>query len=1047
MIAAIIRASVKGRFLVLLATLALVAGGLWAVRSTPVDALPDLSDVQVIIRTSYPGQAPQIVENQVTYPLATTMLSVPGARTVRGYSFFGDSYVYVLFEDGTDLYWARSRVLEYLSQVQDRLPETARPALGPDATGVGWVYEYALVDRTGQHDLSQLRSLQDWFLRYELKTVPGVAEVASIGGMVRQYQVVLDPAKLAAYGVTHQQVVAAIRQGNGEAGGSVLELAETEYVVRANGYLTTLDDFRAVPIRTAAGGVPVQLGDVATIQIGPEMRRGIAELNGEGEVAGGVVILRSGGNAREAITAVRERLETLKAGLPAGVEVVTVYDRSQLIDRAIENLSTKLFEEFIVVALVCGLFLWHARSALVAIITLPLGVLAAFILMHLQGVNANIMSLGGIAIAIGAMVDAAVVMIENAHKRIERWEQDHPDRHLDGEMRWIVVTEAAAEVGPALFFSLLIITLSFIPVFTLEAQEGRLFAPLAFTKTYAMGAAAILSVTLVPILMGWLIRGRIPAEQANPVNRWLTNIYRPAIDWTMKRPKAVLLIAALVFATTAWPLSRLGGEFMPNLDEGDLLYMPSALPGLSAAKASELLQQTDRLIKTVPEVESVFGKAGRAETATDPAPLEMFETTIQFKPRDQWRSGMTPERLVDELDRRVKLPGLANIWVPPIRNRIDMLATGIKSPIGVKVSGSDLAELDRIAHDVETVARSVPGVSSALAERLTGGRYVDVDIDRAAAARFGLNIADVQAIVSGAIGGETIGETVEGLARYPISVRYPRELRDSLDGLRGLPILTPAGQQITLGTVANVTIAEGPPMLKTENARPSTWVYVDVRGRDLASVVGDLQRAVARQVRLSPGVSIAYSGQFEYLERAVDRLKLVVPATLLIIFVLLYLIFGRFDEAALIMGTLPFALTGGIWTLYLLGFNQSVATGVGFIALAGISAEFGVVMLIYLKNALAEHTANPDAAEVEAAVREGALLRVRPKAMTVAVILAGLLPILLGSGAGSEVMSRIAAPMIGGMLTAPLLSMFVLPAAYLLLRRPKTDPIPQPVSS
>ena len=750
----------------------------------------------------------------------------------------------------------------------------------------------------------------------------------------------------------------------------------------------------------------------------------------------------SGGDQRR-----KDKLTDLRKSLPPGVEVVPVYDRSQLIDRAVENLTHKLVEEFVVVALVCALFLWHVRSALVAILTLPLGVLAAFVVMRYQGVNANIMSLGGIAIAIGAMVDAAVVMIENAHKKIERWEQDHPGTHLDGETRWILVTEAAAEVGPALFFSLLIITLSFIPVFTLEAQEGRLFAPLAFTKTYAMAAAAILSVTLVPILMGWLIRGRIPPEQANPVNRWLTDLYRPAIDWTMKRPKTVLLIAALVFATTAWPLSRLGGEFMPNLDEGDLLYMPSALPGLSAAKASELLQQTDRLIRTVPEVESVFGKAGRAETATDPAPLEMFETTIQFKPRDQWRPGMTPEKLIDELDRRVRLPGLANIWVPPIRNRIDMLATGIKSPIGVKVSGSDLAELDRIAHDVETVARTVPGVSSALAERLTGGRYVDVDIDRAAAARFGLNIADVQAIVSGAIGGETIGETVEGLARYPISVRYPRELRDSLDGLRGLPILTPAGQQITLGTVANVTIAEGPPMLKTENARPSTWVYVDVRGRDLASVVGDLQRAVARQVRLSPGVSIAYSGQFEYLERAVDRLKLVVPATLLIIFVLLYLIFGRFDEAALIMGTLPFALTGGIWTLYLLGFNQSVATGVGFIALAGVSAEFGVVMLIYLKNALAERTANPDAAEVKAAVREGALLRVRPKAMTVAVILAGLLPILLGSGAGSEVMSRIAAPMIGGMLSAPLLSMFVLPAAYLLLRRPKTDPIHQPASS
>jgi Cu(I)/Ag(I) efflux system membrane protein CusA/SilA len=1046
MIAHLIRWSVKNRFFVLIGVVALIAVGLWAVRSTAIDALPDLSDTQVIIRTSYPGQAPQIVENQVTYPLTTTMLSVPGAKTVRGYSFFGDSFVYVIFEDGTDLYWARSRVLEYLNQVQGRLPASARSALGPDATGVGWVYEYALVDRTGQHDLAQLRGFQDWFLRYELKTVPGVAEVASIGGMVKQYQVLLDPVKLAAYGVTHAQAVDAIQKANQEAGGSVLEMAEAEYMVRASGYLKTLDDFRAIPLKTAAGGVPVTLGDVATIQIGPEMRRGIAELNGEGEVAGGVVILRSGKNARETIAAVKDKIATLKASLPPGVEVVTVYDRSQLIDRAVDNLTHKLIEEFIVVAIVCGLFLWHVRSALVAILTLPLGVLAAFVVMRLQGVNANIMSLGGIAIAIGAMVDAAVVMIENAHKKIERWEQEHPGKHLEGEMRWIVITEAAAEVGPALFFSLLIITLSFIPVFTLEGQEGRLFAPLAFTKTYAMASAAILSVTLVPVLMGLLIRGKIPPEQSNPVNRWLTNLYRPALDWTMRKPKTVLLIAALLFATTAWPLTRLGGEFMPNMDEGDLLYMPSALPGLSAAKASQLLQQTDRLIKTVPEVESVFGKAGRAETATDPAPLEMFETTIQFKPRDQWRPGMTPDKLVDELDRTVKLPGLANVWVPPIRNRIDMLATGIKSPIGVKVSGADLAQLDRIAHDVETVAKTVPGVSSALAERLTGGRYVDVDIDRAAAARFGLNIADVQQIVSGAIGGETIGETVEGLARYPISVRYPRELRDSLEGLRTLPVLTPSGQQITLGTVAKVSIAEGPPMLKTENARPSTWVYVDVRGRDLASVVGDLQRAVAKQVRLSPGVSIAYSGQFEYLERAVAKLKLVVPATLLIIFVLLFMIFGRFDEAALIMGTLPFALTGGIWTLYLLGFNQSVATGVGFIALAGVSAEFGVVMLIYLKNALEERGADPDAAQIEAAVREGALLRVRPKAMTVAVILAGLLPILLGSGAGSEVMSRIAAPMIGGMLTAPLLSMFVLPAAYMLLRRRKTTPLHQPVS-
>jgi Cu(I)/Ag(I) efflux system membrane protein CusA/SilA len=1043
-IARIIRASVKGRVFVLMAALALLVAGLWAVRNTSVDALPDLSDVQVIIRTSYPGQAPQIVENQVTYPLATTMLSVPGAKTVRGYSFFGDSYVYVLFEDGTDLYWARSRVLEYLSQVQSRLPDSARPALGPDATGVGWIYEYALVDRTGRHDLAQLRSLQDWFLRYELKTVPGVAEVAAIGGMVRQYQVVLDPIKLAAYGVMHQQAVEAVQRANAETGGSVLELAEAEYMVRANGYLTDLDDFRAIPIRTAAGGAPVTLGDVATIQIGPEMRRSIAELNGEGEVAGGVVVLRSGENARATIKAVRDKLQTLKAGLPPGVEVVTTYDRSQLIDRAVSNLSHKLIEEFIIVALVCGLFLWHARSALVAILTLPLGVLAAFLLMHAQGVNANIMSLGGIAIAIGAMVDGAIVMIENAHKHIERWEHDHPDQKLAGETRWTVVTEAAAEVGPALFLSLVIITLSFVPVFTLQAQEGRLFAPLAFTKSYAMAAAAILSITLVPVLMGYLIRGRIPAEQSNPLNRWLTRAYRHPLDWVLKRPRTALAIAVLAFATTAWPLSQLGGEFMPPMDEGDLLYMPTALPGLSTAKAAELLQQTDRMIRSVPEVATVFGKAGRAETATDAAPLEMFETTIQFKPRDQWRPGMTPEKLVEELDRVVRAPGLANLWVSPIRNRIDMLATGIKSPIGVKVSGADLAEIDRIGGEVAKVARTVPGVTSAQAERLTGGRYVDIDIDRQAAGRYGLNIADVQSIVSGAIGGETIGQTVEGLARYPINVRYPRELRDDLEQLRALPVLTPSGQQITLGTVAKLEIADGPPMLKSENGRPSTWVYVDVRGRDLASVVADLKRAVARDVRLSQGVTIAYSGQYEYLERAANRLKIVAPVTLVIIFILLYLTFGRFDEALLIMAALPFALTGGIWMLYLLGYHQSVATGVGFIALAGLSAEFGVVMLIYLKHALRDRGPNPDRDQVEAAVREGALLRVRPKAMTVAVIIAGLLPILIGHGAGSEIMSRIAAPVIGGMLTAPLLSMLVIPAGYLLLRRRK---LPNPASN
>ncbi|WP_222908172.1 efflux RND transporter permease subunit [Pseudomonas sp. DNDY-54] len=1037
MIAALIRWSVVNRFLVLLATVLITAVGIWSVSTTPIDALPDLSDVQVIIRTPYPGQAPQIVENQVTYPLTTTMLSVPGAKTVRGYSFFGDSYVYVLFEDGTDLYWARSRVLEYLSQVQSRLPASAKPSLGPDATGVGWIYQYALVDRSGNHDLAQLRSLQDWFLKYELITLPNVAEVATIGGMVKQYQVVLDPLKMASLGITQAQVNEAIGRANQETGGAVLELAETEYMVRASGYLKTLDDFRNIPLQLSAAGVPVTLGEVAHIQLGPEMRRGIAELDGEGETVGGVVILRSGKNARETLAAIHTKLESLRRSLPAGVEIITTYDRSQLIDRAVENLSFKLLEEFIVVALVCGLFLWHLRSSLVAIVSLPIGVLIAFAVMRYQGINANIMSLGGIAIAIGAMVDAAVVMIENAHKKAEAWRHANPGKVLDGDEHWRVMTTAAQEVGPALFFCLLIITLSFIPVFTLEAQEGRLFGPLAFTKTYAMAAAAGLSVTLVPVLMGYWIRGKLPDESRNPLNRGLIRIYRPALDAVLDHPKATIAVALLVLATTLWPMSRLGGEFLPPMDEGDLLYMPSALPGLSAQKASQLLQQTDRMIRSVPEVARVFGKAGRAESATDPAPLEMFETTIQFKPRDQWRAGMTPEKLVDELDRAVQVPGLTNIWIPPIRNRIDMLATGIKSPIGVKIAGANLEEIDRVSQQVEAVAKTVPGVSSALAERLVGGRYIDIDIDRQDAARYGLNIADVQSIVASAIGGETVGETVEGLARYPISVRYPREWRDSPQALEHLPILTPLGSQITLGSVARVAVSDGPPMLRSENARLTGWVYIDVRGRDIASVVADLRDAVNANVPLLPGMSLSYSGQFEYLERANARLKLVVPATLLIIFVLLYLTFNRFDEALLIMLTLPFALTGGVWFLYLMGFNLSVATGVGFIALAGVAAEFGVIMLLYLKNAwLDEQQAGrADEAGLCSAIREGAVQRVRPKAMTVAVIVAGLLPIFWGSGTGSEVMSRIAAPMVGGMLSAPLLSLFVIPAAYRLMRR------------
>ena len=1037
MIARFIRWSIANRFLVLLATLMVSAWGVYSVMRTPLDALPDLSDVQVIIRTTWPGQAPRIVENQITYPLTTTMLSVPGAKTVRGYSFFGDSFVYVLFEDGTDLYWARTRVLEYLNQVQSRLPPSAKTSLGPDATGVGWIYQYSLIDRSGTQDAGQLRALQDWFLKYELKTVPNVAEVASVGGMVRQYQVVLDPDKLAAYKIPQSKVVDAIQKSNQEAGGSVLELGEAEYMVRASGYLQGLEDFKKVPLMTTDAGVSVRLGDVARIQIGPEMRRGIGELDGEGEAVGGVIVMRSGKNALETIAAVKEKLKTLQASLPRGVEIVPTYDRSSLIERAVDNLSHKLVEEFAVVAVVCFIFLFHLRSAFVAIVSLPIGILAAFIALRYQGVNANIMSLGGIAIAIGAMVDAAVVMIENAHKHLERWKHEHPGEALGGEAHWRVITDSAVEVGPALFFSLLIITLSFIPVFTLEAQEGRLFSPLAFTKTYAMAAAAGLSVTLIPVLMGYLVRGKIPDERANPLNRFLIAVYRPMLDAVLRWPKLTLMVAALALVLSLWPLRHIGGEFMPPLDEGDLLYMPSALPGLSAGKAAELLQQTDRLIKTVPEVVSVFGKAGRAETATDPAPLEMFETTIQFKPRAQWRAGMTQDMLVEELDRIVRVPGLSNIWVPPIRNRIDMLATGIKSPVGVKVAGADLATIDRVTGEIERALKDVPGVSSALAERLTGGRYVDVNIKRDEAARFGMNIADVQSVISTAVGGENIGETVEGLQRFPINVRYPREIRDSLDKLRSLPIVTERGARLVLSDVADVRITDGPPMLRSENARLSGWVYVDIRGRDLRSAVQDMQRAVAQKVKLPPGYSISWSGQFEFLERATAKLKIVVPFTLLIIFVLLYLTFSRFDEALLIMATLPFALIGGIWLLYLLSYNLSVAGAVGFIALAGVSAEFGVIMVLYLKHAWKSRidAGQTDNQHLLDAIQDGAVLRVRPKAMTVAVILAGLLPIMWGTGTGSEVMQRIAAPMVGGMITAPLLSMFVIPAAYLLMRR------------
>ncbi len=1034
MIAKLIHWSVANRLLVVIATLMATAWGVVAVQKTPLDAIPDLSDVQVIIRTPFPGQAPRVVEDQVTYPLATTMLSVPGAKVVRGYSMFGDSYVYILFEDGTDLYWARSRVLEYLNTAASKLPAAAKPAIGPDATGVGWIYEYALVDRSGKHDLAQLRSLQDWFLKFELQSLPSVAEVATIGGMVKQYQILIDPARMRALNLPLSRIVAAVRAANQETGGSVLELGEAEYMVRASGYLKTLGDFEQIPVDLGADGTPILLRDVARIQTGPEMRRGIAELDGQGEVVGGVIVMRSGGNAMETIAAVKAKLEELKKSLPEGVEIVPTYDRSGLIKRAVETLTHKLAEEFVVVALVCLAFLFHLRSSFVAIISLPLGILIAFIVMRQQGINANIMSLGGIAIAIGAMVDAAIVMIENAHKHLEAWRHAHPEQPPD---YFALAGEAAAEVGPALFFSLLIITVSFLPVFTLEAQEGRLFAPLAYTKTYSMAAAAGLSVTLIPVLMGWFIRGKVPPENKNPLNRLLIALYRPLIGVALRFPKMNLLVAALLLAATWYPLSRVGSEFIPPLDEGDLLAMPTTLSGLSPSKAAELLQLSDRLTKTVPEVKSVFGKIGRAESATDPAPLTMVETTIQLKDPSQWRPGMTLQEIIAELDRNVQIPGLANLWVQPIRTRIDMLATGIKSPVGVKIAGPDLDVIEQVATQVVAALKTVPGTASAFAEQVTTGRYLNVDIDRAAAARYGLNIADIQELIGVAVGGATVAETVEGLERYPIQIRFPRELRDSVVGLGQLPLITAQGASVPLNAVARLSIADGPPMLKSEDARPNGWIYVDIKDQDLGGYVKDAQKAVAEQVDLPPGYSIAWSGQYEYLERAEARLKLVLPLTLGIIFLLLFLTFHNLWQPLLIMASLPFALIGGYWLLYLLGYNMSVAVAVGFIALAGVAAEFGVIMLIYLDQAVKARQAagrfNTRADLVEAIV-EGAVLRVRPKAMTVAVILAGLLPIMLGSGTGSEVMQRIAAPMVGGMVTAPLLSMFVIPVVYLVWR-------------
>ena len=1033
MIAALIRWSVANRVLVVVAALIIAAVGAWSVKETPVDALPDLSDVQVIVKTSFPGQAPQVVEDQVTYPLTTAMLSVPKAVTVRGYSFFGDSYVYVIFEDGTDLYWARSRVLEYLNQVSSSLPPDARSSLGPDATGVGWVYEYALVDRSGAHDLAQLRSLQDWFLKYELQTVPGVAEVATIGGMVRQYQVVVDPDKLRAFGVTLADLKRAIQNGNQETGGSVIEMGEAEYMVRATGYLEGIDDLAVIPLGVNTQGTPLVLSDVAEIRVGPQMRRGIADLDGEGEVVGGVVVMRWGENASATIAAVKARLAELEKSLPEGVEVVTTYDRSDLIRRSVKTLENTLVKEFLMVAFVCALFLFHLRSSAVIVLSLPLGVLVAFIIMKAQGINANIMSLGGIAIAIGAMVDSAIVMIENVHKHIER-------EALTNQNRWRIMTDAATEVGPPLFFSLLIITLSFLPVFTLEAQEGRLFAPLAFTKTYAMAAAACLSVTLVPVLMGYFIRGKVIHERKNPVNRALVAAYRPVLNAVIRFPGATLALAAAILVIGLWPAARLGSEFMPPLDEGDLMYMPTTYQGVSVDKAREILQHTNKMIRQVPEVKRVFGKIGRAETATDPAPLTMIETVIQLKPREEWRAGMTPEKLRAELDRSVQYLGLTNAWVMPIKTRIDMLATGIKTPVGIKVAGPDLKVIESIGKRLEQVLEPVPGTASVYSERVAGGRYVDVDIDRERASRFGLNITDVQDIIRSAVGGMNVTQTVEGLERYPVNVRYPQRVRDSVQQLRLLPIVTPAGARIALADVADVSVVDGPPVIKSENARLNGWTYVDIADRDLGSYVAEAQRIVADSVELPAGYSLAWSGQYEYMVRARDRLAVVGPITLAVILLLLFMNFGRFAEVGIIMGTLPLALVGGLWLLYLLDYQLSVAVGVGFIALAGVAVEIGVIMLVYLNQALERRTVST-LDDIRGAVIDGALLRIRPVIMTVAATIGGLLPIMFGSGTGSEVMRRIAAPMVGGMVSATLLTLVVLPALFLvwqarLLRHP-----------
>ncbi len=1041
MLKKIIELSINNRFLVILFIVFIIGWGIMAMKKTPLDAIPDLSDVQVIIYTEYPGQAPQVVEDQITYPLTTAMLSVPYAKVVRGYSFFGFSFVYIIFEDGTDIYWARSRVLEYLNFVAGRLPQGVTPSLGPDATGVGWVYEYALVDKTGKYDLSELRSLQDWYLRYELQTVPGVSEVASIGGYVKQYQVEVDPNKLLAYNIPLGKVKHAIMRSNNDVGGRLVEMAETEFMVRGLGYIKSIEDIENIAIGTDSDGTPITVKDVAHVHLGPELRRGIVELNGEGEVAGGIVIMRYGENALKVIENVKEKLEDLKKGLPEGVEIVTVYDRSGLIHRAIETLKEKLIEESIVVSIICIIFLLHFRSSLVAIFTLPVGILMAFIVMYYQGINANIMSLGGIAIAIGAMIDAAIVMIENAHKHIEHEKENGGDKD-----HWRIILDASKEVGPALFFSLLIITVSFVPVFTLQAQEGRLFSPLAYTKTYAMAASAILSLTVVPVLMGYFIRGKILPEARNPVNRFLLFVYRPIVHFVLKFKKSVLVVAVLVLVATLIPFKKLGGEFMPPLNEGDLLYMPTTMPGISITKAREILQQTDKILKTFPEVHHVFGKIGRAETATDPAPLSMLETTIMLKPKEEWREGMTIEKLTEEMDRAIKFPGVTNAWTMPIKTRVDMLSTGIKTPVGIKVAGDDLETLEELGKKIEAVVRDIPGTLSVYSERVVGGNYLDYEIDRLEAARYGLTVGDVQDIIQSAIGGMNITTTIEGLERYPVNLRYGRELRDDLSKLRRILIPTPSGAQIPITQVARISIKKGPPSIKSENARLNAWIYVDIKDIDVGTYVKNAKAVLAEKITIPAGYSITWSGQYEYMERAKERLKLVVPLTLAIIFLLLYFNFSSIVESAIIMLSLPFALVGGVWLMYLLGYNMSVAVGVGFIALAGVAAETGVVMLIYLDHAYEKRYYSGRMNTIEdlhAAIVEGAAERVRPKMMTVLAIIGGLVPIMWGTGTGSQVMKRIAAPMVGGMLSATVLTLVVIPAIYALWKgrglRKKTE--------